>query len=62
MRDGITPAESLAVTLRFLATGDSYHSLAYLFGIPVCTISRIVPEVCSAIFNVLKEEYLHVSI
>lgn len=39
-------------------SGDSYHSLMYLFRIPVCTISRIIPEVCSAIYNVLKEEFL----
>ncbi|CAH1989260.1 unnamed protein product [Acanthoscelides obtectus] len=55
MRNAIPAAERLAITLRFLATGDSYHSLMYLFRIPVCTISRIV---CAAIYNVLKEEYL----
>ncbi|XP_030750675.1 putative nuclease HARBI1 [Sitophilus oryzae] len=60
MRNSIPAAERLAITLRFLATGDSYHSLMYLFRIPVCTISRIIPEVCSAIYNVLKEEYLQV--
>nr|CAI5827946.1 unnamed protein product [Callosobruchus analis] len=48
-RDAITPAERLAVTLRLSATGGSYHSLKYLFHIPVCTISRVVPKVCSAI-------------
>ncbi|XP_030751259.1 uncharacterized protein LOC115878794 [Sitophilus oryzae] len=55
MRNSIPAAERLAITLRFLATGDSYHSLMYLFRIPVCTISRIIPEVCSAIYNVLKK-------
>ncbi|XP_023028001.2 uncharacterized protein [Leptinotarsa decemlineata] len=59
MRNSIPAAERLALTLRFLATGDSYHSLMYLFRIPGCTISRIIPEVCSAIYNILKEEYLH---
>ncbi|CAH1979145.1 unnamed protein product [Acanthoscelides obtectus] len=38
--------------------GDSYHSLQYLFRIPVTTISRIIPEVCEAIFTVLKTDYL----
>nr|XP_023028001.1 putative nuclease HARBI1 [Leptinotarsa decemlineata] len=58
MRNSVPAAEGLALTLRFLATGDSYHSLMYLFRIPVCTISRIIPEVCSAIYKISKEEYL----
>ena len=43
-------------------TGDSYHSLMYLFRIPVFTIARIVPECCSVLFDVLKNKYLKVSI
>ena len=39
MRDSISPKERLILTLRFLASGKSYHSLMYLFRIPVCTIS-----------------------
>lgn len=53
----VIPAnERLAITLRYLATGDSYISLAYTFEVSKQTISRIiVPEVCSAIIEVLKE-------
>ncbi len=40
----------LAITLRFLATGDSYHSLMYGF-LMYYTISCIVCEVCSAIIE-----------
>lgn len=39
--------ERLTITLRFLATGDSYTSCS--------TISRIAPEVCDAISEVLKD-------
>lgn len=46
----------LAVALRFLATGDSYRSLHFLFKISSSIISKIVTEVCEAINIVLKEE------
>lgn len=60
MRKPISPRERLAVTLRFLASGDSFHSLAILFRIPHNSISTIVPEVCDAIYTVLKDKYLKV--
>lgn len=60
MRVAISPSERLAVTLRFLATGDSYKSLAAVFRIAPNTISRIVPSFCDAIYQVLKGEYLKV--
>lgn len=53
-RDSIPAVDRFAITLRFLATGDSYHSLMYLFKVSVPSISRIVPEVCNALIEVLK--------
>lgn len=55
-RKAISPMERLLVTLRFLATGDSYHSLMYLFRISVPSISKIIPEVCEAIVVVLQDK------
>jgi hypothetical protein len=55
MRESIPSSTRLAVTLRFLATGDSYHSLMYTFKISVATISHIVPEVCNALIQALEE-------
>lgn len=54
-RNAISARERLAITLRFLGTGDSYTSLMYLFKVSKQTISRIIPEVCEAVIEVLRE-------
>lgn len=54
-RSSIPAKVKLYCTLRFLATGDSYRSLMYLFRISDSTISLFIPEVCRAIILVLKE-------
>lgn len=59
-REAIPPTERLMLTLRYLATGDSYTSLMYTFKISKQLISRIIPEVCSAIIEALQE-YVKVS-
>ncbi|XP_039282953.1 protein ALP1-like [Nilaparvata lugens] len=50
----ISAQDRLAVTLRFLATGDSYTSLQYTFWISKQSIGYIVPEVCTALINELR--------
>jgi len=47
--------ERLALTLRFLASGDSYVSLQHLFKISKQAVSCIVPEVCEALVEKLKD-------
>lgn len=54
-RKAIKPEEKLALTLRFLATGDSYASLKYLFKISKSSIIQIIPDVCEAIIEALGE-------
>ena len=58
MREPISPDEKLAITLRFLATGESYESLMYQFRVHESTISKFIPVVCHEIYRILKERYM----
>jgi hypothetical protein len=55
-REAISVQDRLAVTLRYLATGDSFTTLQYLFCVSKQAISYIVPEVCGAIIDGLNEQ------
>ena len=55
MRSAIEPGLKLAVTLRYLATGDSFISLSYNFVVSDSTISRFLPQVMSAIIQALHD-------
>lgn len=61
MRASIPASTRLTLTLRYLATGDSFMSLQYLFRVPQPTISMIIPEVVDAIYKVLVDDYIKVS-
>lgn len=61
-RKCIKPAEKLAVTLRFLSTGDSYTTLMYMFQMSKSSICNIIVETCSAIYDQLKTDFLKVRI
>ncbi len=45
----LQPGLKVAITLQYLAKGDSYHSLMYNFRVAHNTISSIVRDVCQAI-------------
>ncbi|XP_066969237.1 uncharacterized protein [Macrobrachium rosenbergii] len=59
-KEPLTPGLRVAITLRFLATGDSYKSLQYSFRVAHNTISCIVPETCRAIVSAFGDEELQV--
>ena len=53
MRSPISSSERLALTLRFLATGETFRSLEFQFRVSRTAISYIVLEVCQAILSEL---------
>lgn len=60
MRNAIPAHIKLEIALRFLATGDSYQSLAIFFRVPANTISSFMSDVLKAITTALND-YIKVS-
>lgn len=58
LRPSIKAAERLAVTLRYLATGETFKSLEYSFRISRTLISSTVIECCEALYETLQPTYL----
>jgi hypothetical protein len=52
----VSPLERLLLTLRFLASGDSFTSLMYLSRISKQAIYKTVPEVCDATVPLLQDQ------
>ncbi|KYN00289.1 hypothetical protein ALC62_08931, partial [Cyphomyrmex costatus] len=59
-RQNTNAAERLSLTLRFLATSESYRSLEYSTRISACIISRIILETCRVLYENLRKDYLKV--
>ena len=58
VRQLIGPEIKIAITLRFLATGESYESLMYQFRVHSSTISKFTPFVCNKIYATFKGRFL----
>uniref|UniRef100_A0AAV2K3B4 Rho-GAP domain-containing protein n=1 Tax=Knipowitschia caucasica TaxID=637954 RepID=A0AAV2K3B4_KNICA len=52
--------ERLSICLRFLATGDSYRTIAGSFRAGISTVSMLIPDVVAAIWDCLVEEFMAV--
>jgi hypothetical protein len=59
-RTALDPGIKLAITLRFLATGDSYKSLMYAFRVAANTICNFIEPVCEAIIAEYAEELFNI--
>ncbi|CAK1600108.1 unnamed protein product [Parnassius mnemosyne] len=57
-REPIGPEERLVVTLRYLATGDSFGTIGHSYHIGFSTVSVIIEEVCEAIWKRLQPIYM----
>ena len=60
MREAIPATQRLAITLRYLATGNTFEDLKFISALSPFSISSIIMETCSAIIKALKE-YIKVS-
>ena len=58
IRAPICVEEQVAVTLRFLATGDSFKTIAFSYQFGHSTVQNIVLRTCTAILKVLVDELL----
>ena len=54
MRNAIPPADRLSLTLRFLATGDTFEDLKFMTAISPQAIGLIVMETCNALIECLQ--------
>lgn len=55
MRSALTPKIKLQIVLYLLATGCSLRTLSHLFRVSKPTISLMIPIVCDAVYNALKD-------
>lgn len=57
-RNVIRPGLKLAITLRYMASCDSYRSLMYGFRVPHNTICLLIPDVCRAVIDAYSAQVI----
>jgi len=55
MRDAIPPSQRLSITLRYLATGNTFEDLKFTSAVSPQSIGIIVMETCTALIHSLKD-------
>ena len=58
LREAIPPDERLAITLRYLVTGDSMQTISFSHRVGHSTVSGIIDATCDALWRVLTPEYM----
>ncbi|XP_071335847.1 uncharacterized protein [Trachinotus anak] len=58
LRKAIPAKDRLPLTLRFLATGESFRFLSCKYRMGCSTVSKVIFETCTVIRQLLKEEFL----
>ncbi|XP_068989247.1 putative nuclease HARBI1 [Neodiprion pinetum] len=58
VREPITASTRLALTLRYLASGDSMVFLSYAFRIGKSTVTGIISDTCEVLWTTLKDKVL----
>ena len=57
-RESFPAAGRLAITFRYLTSGETQQSLSYSYCIGRSTLSTIIVEICKAIYTAPKDRYL----
>ena len=57
-RQAVPPDERLAITLRYLVTGDSMQTISFSYRVGHSTVSGIIDSTCDALWNVLLPQYM----
>ena len=57
-RRAISPGERLAITLRFLVTGDAMQTISFSYRVGLSTVAGIINQTCEALWSVLQPEYM----
>jgi hypothetical protein len=60
MRETVSAEERISVTLRYLATGNSYEDFKFSVAHSPQLLGRIIPETCIAIYEELASLYMKV--
>ena len=58
MRESIKPCEQCCLLLRYVASGETFHSLEDQFRVSRRSIARIVERMTEAVIEELQDEYL----
>ncbi|CAH1996210.1 unnamed protein product [Acanthoscelides obtectus] len=57
-RNSVAPEQRLSVTLRYLATGNSFNSLHFKYLLGATTVREIVKDICEQIWICVHPEFM----